>query len=139
VIGVFNEREWEALCNIIGRPDWTKEERFSDLSRRKENKQDLDRFLEQWTLQHSPEEVVNLLQQGGVAAGVVQNAEDLANDPHLVARDCFIPLEHPVFGKILRCLPYKIQEEFKGQMESCSFAGGRQSICLYGIIRFHRR
>jgi len=101
VIGVFNEIEWEALCNILGRPNWTKEERFSDLSKRKKNEEDLDRFLEQWTLQHSPEEVVNLLQRGGVAAGIVQNAENLANDPHLVARDFFIPLEHPVLGRIV--------------------------------------
>jgi crotonobetainyl-CoA:carnitine CoA-transferase CaiB-like acyl-CoA transferase len=101
VIGVFNEREWENLCDILGRPDWMREERFSDLSRRKENKKDLDRFLEQWTLQHSPEEVVNLLQQGGVASGVVQNAEELAKDPHLMAREFFIPLEHPVLGKIV--------------------------------------
>jgi crotonobetainyl-CoA:carnitine CoA-transferase CaiB-like acyl-CoA transferase len=101
VIGVFNETEWENLCNILGWPDWTKEERFSHLSKRKENKEDLDRFLQQWTLQHSPEEVVNLLQQGGVAAGVAQNAEDLAKDPHLMARDFFVPLEHPVLGKTI--------------------------------------
>jgi crotonobetainyl-CoA:carnitine CoA-transferase CaiB-like acyl-CoA transferase len=99
VISVSNEREWENLCDILGRPDWAREDRFSDLAKRKENKEDLDRFLEQWTLQHSPEEVVNLLQQGGVAAGVVQNAEDLANDPQLIARDVFIPLEHPMLGK----------------------------------------
>jgi crotonobetainyl-CoA:carnitine CoA-transferase CaiB-like acyl-CoA transferase len=99
VIGVFTETEWESLCNILGRPDWTREERFSDLSKRKEHREDLDRFLEEWTLQHSPEEVVNLLQQEGVAAGVVQNAEDLAKDPHLMARDFFVPLEHPVLGK----------------------------------------
>ncbi len=101
VIGVFSEIEWETLCDILGRPDWTREERFSDLSKRTENKEDLDKFLEQWTQERSPEEVVNLLQQGGVAAGVVQNAEDLANDPHLIARDFFIPLEHPVLGKIV--------------------------------------
>ena len=114
VIGVFNETEWENLCNILGRPDWTREKRFSHLSRRKENKEDLDRFLEQWTLQHSPEEVVNLLQQGGVAAGVVQNAEDLANDPHLMARDFFIPLEHPVLGKtVADASPIKFKEDPK--------------------------
>jgi len=124
VIGVFNEIEWETLCNILGRPDWTKEERFSDLSRRKENKQDLDRFLEQWTLQHSPEEVVNLLQQGGVAAGVVQNAEDLANDPHLVARDFFIPLEHPVLGKVVAdASPIKFKKNSRDKWRAAPLLG----------------
>ena len=124
VIGVFNETEWENLCNILGRPDWTREERFSDLSKRKENKEDLDRFLEQWTLQHSPEEVVNLLQQGGVAAGVVQNAEDLANDPHLMARDFFIPLEHPVLGKIVAdASPIKFKKNSRDKWKAAPLLG----------------
>jgi crotonobetainyl-CoA:carnitine CoA-transferase CaiB-like acyl-CoA transferase len=123
-MGVFSESEWETLCNILGRPDWTQEERFSDLSRRKENKQDLDRFVEQWTLQHSPEEVVNLLQQGGVAAGVVQNAEDLANDPHLAARDFFVPLEHPVLGKIVAdASPIKFKKNSRDRWSAAPLLG----------------
>jgi crotonobetainyl-CoA:carnitine CoA-transferase CaiB-like acyl-CoA transferase len=124
VIGVFNEMEWETLCNILGRPDWTKEERFSDLPRRKENKEDLDMFLEQWTLQRSPEEVVNLLQQGGIAAGAVQNAEDLANDPHLIARDFFIPLEHPVLGRIVAdASPIKFKKNSRDKWKAAPLLG----------------
>ncbi len=37
-------------------------------------------LVEQWTSQHEPEYVMMLLQKEGVAAGVVQNAEDLCND-----------------------------------------------------------
>ena len=137
VIGVFNESEWENLCNILGRPDWTGEERFSHLSRRKENKEDLDRFLEQWTLQHSPEEVVNLLQQGGVAAGVVQNAEDLANDPHLRARDFFIPLEHPVLGKtVADASPIKFKENSRVEWESAPLLGEDNRYVYMELLGF---
>ena len=137
VIGVFNESEWENLCNILGRPDWTREERFSHLSRRKENKEDLDRFLEQWTLLHSPEEVVNLLQQGGVAAGVVQNAEDLANDPHLMARDFFIPLEHPVLGKtVADASPIKFKENSRVEWESAPLLGEDNRYVYMELLGF---
>ena len=137
VIGVFNEIEWETLCNILGRPDWTKEERFSDLSRRKENKQDLDRFLEEWTLQHSPEEVVNLLQQGGVAAGVVQNAEDLANDPHLVARDFFVSLEHPVLGKIVAdASPIKFKKNSADKWRAAPLLGEENRYVYTELLGF---
>jgi crotonobetainyl-CoA:carnitine CoA-transferase CaiB-like acyl-CoA transferase len=125
VIGVFNETEWESLCNILGRPDWTREERFSHLSKRKENKEDLDRLLEQWTLQRSPEEVVNLLQQGGVAAGVVQNAQDLANDPHLVARDFFVPLGHPTLGRTISdSTPIKFKDNPEVNWKAAPLLGG---------------
>lgn len=99
VITVFNETEWEALCRIMGDPSWTKEERFSTLLRRKENSKELDEFIERWTIRYPPEEVVQLLQEAGVSASVVQNAEDLAKDPNLIAREFFIQLEHPTLGR----------------------------------------
>ena len=97
-MAVFNEEEWQSLCKVLGDPDWTKEEKYSTLLKRKENAEELDELLTQWTFQHTPEQVVSLLQEAGVPVGVVQNAEDLAEDPQLMARDFFIPLEHPVLG-----------------------------------------
>ena len=101
VIAVFNEIEWKALCKTMGNPDWTQEEKFSSLSERKKNGAELDEFLGQWTVKHKAEELVNLLQEAGVPAGVVQNAEDLAGDPQLKARGYFVELEHPVLGNTI--------------------------------------
>jgi crotonobetainyl-CoA:carnitine CoA-transferase CaiB-like acyl-CoA transferase len=101
VIAVFHQEEWKALCDVMGKPSWTKEEKFSTLLKRKENLEELDGFIEQWTAQHTPEEIVQLLQEAGVSAGVVQNGEDLAKDPQLMARDFFIPLEHPALGRTI--------------------------------------
>jgi len=98
VIAVFEEAEWQALCRVLGHPDWTEEKRFSTFEKRKENGEALDQLLGQWTVQYSPEEAVHLLQQAGVPAGVVQDAENLTRDPQLMARDFFVHLEHPVLG-----------------------------------------
>ncbi len=46
------------------------------------------------------ESAAESLQQAGVPAGVVQSAEDLANDPQLLANDFFTSLNHPVLGEI---------------------------------------
>jgi crotonobetainyl-CoA:carnitine CoA-transferase CaiB-like acyl-CoA transferase len=54
-----------------------------------------------WTIQHKAEEVVRLLQEAGVASGVVQSAKELSRDPQLAARDFFIPLDHPVLSKTI--------------------------------------
>jgi crotonobetainyl-CoA:carnitine CoA-transferase CaiB-like acyl-CoA transferase len=101
VIAVFDEAEWGALCGAMGDPSWAKEEKFSSLSKRKKNSKELDGLIEQWTTQHLPEEVVQLLQGVGVSAGVVQNAEDLAKDPQLIAREFFVKLDHPVLGETI--------------------------------------
>ena len=42
--------------------------------------------------------MVQLLQEAGVAAGLVLTAEDLAHDPHLLARKFFLSLPHPLLG-----------------------------------------
>jgi crotonobetainyl-CoA:carnitine CoA-transferase CaiB-like acyl-CoA transferase len=101
VIAVHNEEEWHALCQALGQPVWTREEEFSNLSKRNEHADELDQLLGQWTGQHTAEEVVELLQKVGVPAGVVQNAEDLARDPHLKAREFFTYLEHSLLGSTI--------------------------------------
>jgi crotonobetainyl-CoA:carnitine CoA-transferase CaiB-like acyl-CoA transferase len=100
VIAVFTEREWRSLCGVLGNPAWSKEEKFSSLASRKKHKAALDRHIGEWTADQTAENVADCLQQAGIAAGVVQNAEDLANDPQLAAGNFFTSLNHPVLGEI---------------------------------------
>jgi len=113
VIALSDEEEWQSLCQVLGNPDWMKEGRFSTMAKRKENRKELDDLLTKWTVQHTAEEAVNLLQEAGVSAGVVQNAEDLSRDPQLMARDFFIRLEHPVLGRTVSDRsPIRFEEDF---------------------------
>lgn len=98
VIAVTNDEEWQAFCRVIGNPDWTKEPKFATLLGRKENEDELDRLVEEWTVNYSPEEVMILMQSAGVPAGAVQNAEDLFHDPQLKHRAHFVVLDHVEMG-----------------------------------------
>jgi len=98
-IAVFTEEEWQAFCQVLGYPSWTGEERFATLSNRAKNMDQLDSLVEEWTKERSAEEVMTLLQGVGVAAGLVQDAADLSQDPQLKARGFFVELDHPVLGK----------------------------------------
>jgi benzylsuccinate CoA-transferase BbsF subunit len=100
-IAVFTDDEWKAFCNFIGSPLWTKDEKFATLRGRKENEDELDGLIEEWTLKRSPEEVMILMQKAGVAAGVVQDGEDLqTRDPQLKERGFYVYLDHPETGRI---------------------------------------
>jgi crotonobetainyl-CoA:carnitine CoA-transferase CaiB-like acyl-CoA transferase len=112
VIAVSNEKEWESLCRLLGYPGWTKEARFTTAAKRKKNRKELDQLLAKWTIQHTAEEVVSLLQEAGISSGVVQNAEDLSRDPQLIARNFFTQLEHPVLGKTISSRsPIRFEED----------------------------
>ena len=97
-IAVFTDAQWRALCEVMGHPGWTREERFARLEGRRSHRADLDERVERWTLRHTAEEIVEGLQASGVASGIVQDAGDLARDPHLAARSFFRETTHPVLG-----------------------------------------
>ncbi|GAJ15444.1 unnamed protein product, partial [marine sediment metagenome] len=117
-IAVFTDEDWGNFCKVIGSPAWTKEPKFSTLLARKENEKELDGLVEKWTTNHTAEEVMSMMQAAGVAAGVVENAEDLMEyDPQLKHRHFFCELDHPEIGTyraagspfILSKSPYELQ------------------------------
>ena len=102
VIAVSDDSEWESFCNAVGEPEWIGDPRFATLSSRLENVNELDQLVESWTASRTASEVMTTLQEAGVAAGVVQNAEDqMHRDPQLAARGFFEEIEHLKKGKVI--------------------------------------
>ena len=97
-ISVTTENEWHALCKAMRNPPWTKEERFSTFSGRRENQDELDSLLGQWTARHEARELMEALQEAGVPAGVVQSQSDLWRDPQLKHQSYFQWLDHTECG-----------------------------------------
>ncbi|MBI4642003.1 MAG: CoA transferase, partial [Candidatus Tectomicrobia bacterium] len=99
VIAVFTDQEWASFCRVIGTPPWAKEERFQTLLGRVKQADELDWLVESWTVNYTPEEVMIMMQEAGVAAGVVRDIEDLmVRDPQMKARRHYVVLDHPETG-----------------------------------------
>jgi benzylsuccinate CoA-transferase BbsF subunit len=94
-IAVFSEKEWKACCDVMDNPSWTAESRFLTLMGRKENEDELDKLIAQWTKEKPPEEVMHLMQSAGVAAGVVETGEDMFLDEQMKARNYLTTMDHP--------------------------------------------
>ncbi len=88
-ISVFSGEEWNSFTKAIGGPKWTSDIKFATMISRKENEDELDKNIESWTINHTAEEVMGLLQAHGVAAAVVQNGKDLVADAQLTHRHHF--------------------------------------------------
>jgi len=99
VIAVTSDEEWRSFCAAIDAPELADDARFTTLEDRKSHEDDLDRVVEQWTIELDAREVMETLQARGVAAGVVQTGEDvLEHDPQLRHRNFYQRLDHPVMG-----------------------------------------
>lgn len=97
-ITIHNDEEWQSFCRAIGNPDWAKAEKFSDVLSRYQNHDELDKRIEEWTIQHDHYEVFHLLQREGVPAGPATDERDTYNDPHLKERRFFAEITHPETG-----------------------------------------
>lgn len=110
-IAVANDQEWEALCRVMGSPEWTKEEAFSSAYSRWQNQDRLDRLMEEWTINYRYQELMELLQEAGVAAMPSFKAKDLFTNPHLIAREAITEVTHPVLGtRKTIAPPWKLSE-----------------------------
>ena len=85
-IAVARQDEWEGLCQAIGSQEWLADEKFSDGYKRWVHRAELDQHLGAWTVNYPPFELMELLQQNGVAAVPSYSVKDLFEDPHLKER-----------------------------------------------------
>jgi crotonobetainyl-CoA:carnitine CoA-transferase CaiB-like acyl-CoA transferase len=86
-ISVRTGSEWRRFVTAIGTPSWASDPGFRTLYLRMRNSSALDENTSRWTAEHSAEDAMNILQDAGIAAGVVQNGIDIcARDPQLKER-----------------------------------------------------
>jgi len=97
-IAVYTDEEWAAFCQVLGNSSWTSEPRFFTFSGRKDNEAELDKHVAEWTINFTPEEVMEKMQRAGVSAGKVQTCEDVVNNPQIKHRNYFRTLEHAEIG-----------------------------------------
>ncbi|MFC1944005.1 CaiB/BaiF CoA transferase family protein [Chloroflexota bacterium] len=97
-IAVLSDGEWKAFCEAIGSPSWTNEPRFATPSGRKDNEDELDSLITEWTIRLPAEEIMNVLQGVGIAAGVVKQIPEICQDPQLEHRQHFWLVDHHEIG-----------------------------------------
>jgi crotonobetainyl-CoA:carnitine CoA-transferase CaiB-like acyl-CoA transferase len=88
------ERHWEALCDIVGRPDLKDDDRTRSSRRRVLHRDLVTEVIERWTTERSTDDVVQAL-AGLVPVGPVNTAPDLVVSPHVQARQMLVAIEHP--------------------------------------------
>ena len=97
-IAVFSDEDWENFCDVIGNPAWTKDAKFATFYNRKKNEEELDKLIGEWTINHTALETMELMQEVGVAAGMVKKGEDIYQDPQLQEVNLFWVLKHKEIG-----------------------------------------
>jgi benzylsuccinate CoA-transferase BbsF subunit len=95
-IRIRDEADWQAFVEVMGSPAWAQEERFGDLYNRLENQDALDERIEAWTRDQDNFALTERLQAVGVAAIPAMDDTQVWTNPHFLARQDTIEVDHPI-------------------------------------------
>ncbi|UCH42252.1 MAG: CoA transferase [Dehalococcoidales bacterium] len=101
VIAIYTDEEWKNFCYAMGNPEWTESPKFSTLQARRDNEEELDKLVEEWTIQFLPEDVVRRLREAEVWAGVLDNRDEWLNHQPQIKRQSPYTAPHGIY----RCHP----------------------------------
>jgi len=88
--------DWTALCSFLERGDLDLDEDGCTPGRR----ESLREAVQSWSGTVAPLQAALKLQKVGVAAGPVQNSEDMWRDAQLRSRGAFVEVRHPDVGLV---------------------------------------
>ena len=100
IVGAGNERLWEKLCNLLGRPELVKDPRFDTNSKRTGNVKELTPILNDIFVTKTISEWIKLLEDAGLPCAPINTVDKVVNDPHIKAREMIVEVEHPVAGHL---------------------------------------
>ncbi|MDA0656838.1 MAG: CoA transferase, partial [Proteobacteria bacterium] len=96
-IAVETDEQWQALCQIAGRPDW--EARFCDTASRKKDEESLDSEIASWTQGQDRGALSHRLSEAGVISAPVLDGFEVAAEAVFRARGAVVEINHPEAGR----------------------------------------
>ena len=107
-VGSPEGRQWRTLLEVMGGPEWAKEDRFRNRTRmNNEYADEVDGYMEEWLLQYSKAELLALALEHRVPLAPVRDFNEVRNDESL--SDQFVVIDRQDTGPVsFAGPPYKL-------------------------------
>ena len=92
---------WEAICDLIGEPDWKTAEGYATPPERLDKLNEIFERIEQWTMTKTKYEVMDICNKLDIPQGPILSMKELAEDEGLRATGTIVEVDHPERGKYL--------------------------------------
>jgi crotonobetainyl-CoA:carnitine CoA-transferase CaiB-like acyl-CoA transferase len=132
-----HEYQWQRFVELMGSPEWAKNELFKDYESRGKYWDALKPLILEWTMKHTMEEIYRSSQERGAPIGAVYTAKDILDSGQLAARDFFVQIEHPECGTIkYPGIPYKFSEMSRQTPEAAPLLGQHNEHIYCGRLGY---
>jgi len=98
-IGGANQGNWERLVRVLDAPQWLADPRFASNAERMKNLDALTALMNEKIRGWKMKDLLAALDAAGVPCGPINSIADVAADPHALAREMVVELEHPRAGR----------------------------------------
>jgi crotonobetainyl-CoA:carnitine CoA-transferase CaiB-like acyl-CoA transferase len=99
-VGAANQRNWERMLSILGRPELQDDPRFATNEKRMHNLPSLVEALTAVFEEQPAAHWLAALDSAGVPAGPVLSIAEMLQDPQAAAREMVPEVAHPVAGRV---------------------------------------
>ncbi len=108
---------WQGLCQTLGRPELAEDPKFCDALARRQRQDELDAIIAGLTRGWDAMQLMERLQQAGVAAGPASSVDQLWENPHLRQREFFGAFQENDAAGTLREMP-TVPWRFDGRVDA---------------------
>lgn len=108
-IAVETDAQWEALCRVLGDPEWGRGEDLGLREARRRHHDAIDARITSWTRRLDRGAAAEILVAAGIPAAAVVPSREVVRNPQVRARGLFEVEHHPVTGEHeLPMLPFRL-------------------------------
>lgn len=135
-IAVTSDAAWTSLVQVLGHPAWTQDPSLASAASRFERAAEIDQRLAETTAGFDAEQLMELLQAHGVAAGVVRDVAGVVNqDPQLQHRGHWLTMNHAEMGPSVYNAPaFRMTGMPAGPRSPAPLLGEHNAVVLSEIL-----
>lgn len=100
IVAVGNETQYARMCEVIGRSDLARDERFATNAARVNHREELVAILQSAFAGQTMRQWLDALERVGVPCGPINTVADVFADPQVRARGLRLDLPHPAIGSV---------------------------------------
>jgi crotonobetainyl-CoA:carnitine CoA-transferase CaiB-like acyl-CoA transferase len=97
-IAASSPAQFDRFCEVVGHPEWSKDERWSSIRRRGENRAALNAAVSEATRQKPSAYWVETLEAVGIPCGPILSIDQVFADPQVQHLGMAQPVDHPRLG-----------------------------------------
>lgn len=125
----LEERQWQGLVELMGRPGWTHEEGMDDPALRSQRGAFINARIQEWARGQDVADLVARAQELGVPMARYNTPEQIVSGAHETARGLFAAVEVPGFGALpIQAAPFRFGPDSLPVRGSAPAAGADQAL-----------